>query len=151
MEKYGGLSGERTMYGMSSMGTNSVTPMDNGSPPPPLESLSKTLTPTLPTPNATAVQILVTTGSPAPCTPVPHVGKPCRVMLHIIVWRPNVISVTNGDTLTRYATFESVGDATPPDTWSITVQSARLSNQKFATYGGTYSNDDDLNTLVDDN
>ena len=44
-----------------------------------------------------------------------------------------MISVTDGDTLTRYATFGSVEDATPPDTWLITVQSTRLSNQKFAT------------------
>ena len=107
--------------------------MDSGSPPPPLESLSKTLAPTLLTPNVTTVRILVTTGSPAPCTPVPLVGKPRRVTLHIIVWRPNVISVTDGDTLTRYATFGSVEDATPPGTWSITVQSTRLSNQKFVT------------------
>ena len=108
----------------------------NGSPPPPLESLSKTIALSPPTPNATIAWISVTTGSPAPYTPVRPVESRCQVMLHIIVWRPNVISAIDGDILTRYAIFGSVGDATPKDIWSITVQSIRLPNQKLTTLMG---------------
>ena len=54
-------------------------------------------------------------------------------MRHISVWRPNVISVIDGDTPTTFATFESVEDATPRGMWSITAQSIRLPSQMFAT------------------
>ena len=113
--------------------STSKSQKDNGSPPPPLESSSRTPAPTPLTPNATVAQISVTMGSPAPYTPVPLVGKQHLAMLHIIAWRPNVISVIDGDTLTRYAIFGSVEDVTPPDMWSITVQSTCLPNQKLVT------------------
>ena len=109
---------------------------DNGSPPPPLESSSKTPTPTPPTPNVTFARILVTTGSPAPCTPVPPVGSQHRAMRHIIVWQPNVISVIDGDTQTRFAIFGSAEDVTPQDMWSITAQSTRLLNRELAILMG---------------
>ena len=54
-------------------------------------------------------------------------------MWHIIVWRPNVISVTDGDIPTMSATFESVEAVTPWDMWSITAQSIHLPSQTFAT------------------
>ena len=54
-------------------------------------------------------------------------------MQHIIVWRPNVISVTDGDILTTFATFESVEDVTPCGMWLITAQSIHLPSQTFAT------------------
>ena len=78
-------------------------------------------------------------------------GNQRQVTRHIIVWQPNVISVTDGDILMKFAIFRSVEDAnalghvvdnclvnllTQPDTQS--------------TYGGTYPDNDDLNTLVDD-
>ena len=44
-----------------------------------------------------------------------------------------MISVVSGDTPTKFATFGSVGDATPQGMWSITAQSIRLPNQKLAT------------------
>ena len=109
---------------------------DNGLPPPPLESLSGTLAPTPPTPNVTFAQILVTTGSPAPCIPVLPVGNQHPVMQHIIVWQPNVISVINGDTQMRFAIFGSVEDVTPRDMWSITAQSTCLLNQELAILMG---------------
>ena len=43
-----------------------------------------------------------------------------------------MISVVDGDTLTTFATFESVEDATPWGMWSITAQSIRLPSQMFA-------------------
>ena len=105
----------------------------NGSLPPPLESLSKVIALSPPTPNATIARILVTTGSPAPYTPVLPVESQRQVMPHIIVWRPNVISVIDGDILMRYAIFRSVEDVTPEGMWSITVQSTRLPNQELIT------------------
>ena len=105
---------------------------DNGSLPLPLASLSKTPTLTPPTPNVTVARISVTTGSPAPCTPVLPAGNQCLVMRHIIVWQPNVISVIDGDTRMRPAIFGSAEDVTPPDMWSITAQSTRLLNQELA-------------------
>ena len=117
------------------MSSTSKLQKDNGSPPP-LKSSSKTPAPTPPTPNVIIAQISVTTGSPAPCTPVLPVGNPRRATQHIIVWRPSVISVIDGDTLTRFAIFGSVEDATPWDTWSITVQSIHLPSQKLATLMG---------------
>ena len=112
------------------------SPKDNGSLPLPLRFLSKTPVLTPPIPNVTVAQILVTTGSPAPCTPVLPVGNRHWAMWHIIVWQPNVISAIDGDTLTRFATFESVEDAMPQDMWSITAQSIHLSSQKLATLMG---------------
>ena len=103
----------------------------NGSPPPPLEFSFKTTAPSPPTSNVTIAQISVITGSPAPYTPVPPVGSWHQAMPHIIVWKPNVISVTDGDTLMRYAIFGSVEGVTSKDMWSITVQSTHLSNQKL--------------------
>ena len=70
----------------------------NGSPHPPLEFLFRTPALTFPIPNVTVAWISVTTGSPAPCTPALPVENWHWVMPHIIVWRPNVISVTDGDT-----------------------------------------------------
>ena len=105
----------------------------NGSPLLPLKFSSKTLALTPPTPNVTVARISVIMGSPVPCIPVLPAGNRRLVMLHIIVWRPNVISVTDGDILMRYAIFGSVEDAMPRDMWSITVQSTHLPNQKFTT------------------
>ena len=119
---------------MKSSAFKSLT--DNGSPLPPLEFSSKTLALTPPTPNVTVARISVITGSLVPCIPVLPAGNWHLVTLHIIVWRPNVISVTSGDILMRYAIFESVEDATPWDMWSITVQSTHLPNQKFAALMG---------------
>ena len=118
------------------MSSASKAQKDNGSPPPPLESSSKTPTPTPPTPNVTFAQILVTTGSPAPCTPVPPARSPLWATWHIIVWQPNVISVIDGDTLTKFAIFESAEDVTPQDMWSITAQSTHLLNQELTTLMG---------------
>ena len=108
-------------------------PKANGLPPQCPESLSNALAPTPPTPNTTFAQILVTTGSSARCTSVLPAGKQHPVMQHIIVWRPNVISVVDGDTLMTFATFRSVEDATPWGMWSITAQSIHLPSQMFAT------------------
>ena len=110
--------------------------MANGSLPPPLEFLSKTIVLSPPMPNATIARILVTTGSPAPYTPVLHAENQCQVMPHIIVWKPNVISAIDGDILMRYAIFGSVEDVMPKDMWSITVQSTHLPNQKLTTLMG---------------
>ena len=105
---------------------------DNGSLPPPLESWSTTPAPHCPTPSVTFVQILVTMGSSALCTPVLQaVGNQHQVMQHIIVWQPNVISVIDGDTQTRSAIFRSVEDAMPQGMWLITAQSIHLPNPKL--------------------
>ena len=109
------------------------SPMGNGSPLPPLEFLSEILALTPSTPNVTIARISVITGSPAPCIPVLTAGNRHLVTPHIIVWKPNVISVTGGDILMKDATFGSVEDATPRDMWSITVQSTHLPNQRLAT------------------
>ena len=107
----------------------SISATDNGSPHPLPESSSNNRTPAPPLPNATFVRILVIMGSPAPCIDAPPVRRQPPVMLPIIVWRPNVISVIDGDTPTRYATSGSVEDATTRATWSITALSTRLTNQ----------------------
>ena len=109
------------------------SPMGNGSPLPPLEFLSEILALTPPTPNVTVARISVIMGSPAPCIPVLTAGNRHPVMPHIIVWKPNVISVTSGDILMKDATFGSVEDAMPRDMWSITVQSTHLPNQRLTT------------------
>ena len=64
--------------------------------------------------------------SSAPCTSVLPVGRPRQVMWHITVWRPNVVSVLDGDILMMSATFKSVEDVIPWGMWSITVQSIHL-------------------------
>ena len=118
---------------MTKMSSRSRLPKANGLPPQHPESLSNTLTPTPPTPNATFAQISAIMGSSAQCTSVLPAEKRHPVMQHIIVWRPNVISVVDGDTLTMFATFGSVEDATPRGMWSITAQSIRLPSQMFTT------------------
>ena len=127
----------------------------NGSLPHPCKSWSNALVPPPPTPSATFARISVTMAYTAQCTPVQPVTKPHQVMLPIIVWRPSVVSVIDGDTLTKSVTFESVEDAMPRDMWSITAQSIHLPNQTLeALMVGvcrTYSDNNDLNTLVDDN
>ena len=55
-------------------------------------------------------------------------------MLHIIVWKHNVVSVVNGDTLMKSVTFESVEDATPRDMWLITAQSICLPNRTLEAH-----------------
>ena len=110
--------------------------MDNGSLHPLPKSSSNTRTPTLLPPNATFVWILVTMGSHAPCIVAPPVRRQPPVTLPIIVWRPNVISVIDGDTPTRYATSESVEDATTWAMWSITALSTRLMNQTLGRLMG---------------
>ena len=100
----------------------------NGSHPPPPESSYNTLAPALPPPNVTFVWISVTMGSSAPCTAALPARRQPPVTLPIIVWQPNVISVIDGDILTKFATFDTVEDAMPPDMWSITVLSTRLPN-----------------------
>ena len=104
---------------------------DNESLPLSLVSSSKTPALTSPTPNVTVAWISVTTGSPAPCTPVLPAGNRRPVTRHIIVWQPSVISVIDGDTQMKPAIFGSVEDVTPPDMWSITAQSTRLLNQEL--------------------
>ena len=104
----------------------------NGSLPQHPESSSNTLTPTPPTPNATFAQILVTTGSSAQCISVLPAEKQHLVTWHIIVWRPNVISVID-DIPTTFATIRSVEDATSQGMWSITAQSIHLPSQTFTT------------------
>ena len=90
--------------------------------------LSNTRARAPPPPIATFAQILTIMGSPAQCTSVLPVGNQHQDMLHIIVWQPNVISVTNEDTLTMSAIFRSVEDVTPQGMWSITAQSIPLPN-----------------------
>ena len=107
----------------------SISATDNGSPHPLLESSSNNRIPAPPLLNATFVRILVIMGSLAPCIDAPPVRRQPPVMLPIIVWRPNVISVTDGGTPTRYATSGSVEDATIRATWLITALSTRLTNQ----------------------
>ena len=94
----------------------------------PPESLYNTLVPAPLPPSATFVWISVTMGFSAPCTAAPPVRKRLPVMLPIIVWKPNVISVVGGDILTRCAIFGSAEDATTQATWSITALSTRLTS-----------------------
>ena len=111
----------------------SRSPKDNGSPLRPLGFLSNTHAPALPPPGAMFARISAITDFLAPCTPVLPVGNRRQDTLHIIVWRPNVISVTDGDTLMTSAIFRSVEDVTPWDMWSITAQSTPLTNQLLKT------------------
>ena len=62
-------------------------------------------------------------------TPAQSAKKPHQAMQHIIIWRPNVVSVIDGDILTMSAIFGSVEDVTPQDMWLITAQSIHLPNQ----------------------
>ena len=105
------------------------SPKDNGSHPRPPVSWSNTPAPAPLPPSATFVRIQVTMDFSAPCIAAPLVKKPPLVTLPIIVWRPNVISVVGGDTQMRYATSESVEDATTRATWSITALTTRLTSQ----------------------
>ena len=87
----------------------------------------------LPTPSVTFAQIMVTMASFAQCTPVQPVGRPHQAMWHIIVWRPNVISVIAGNIPMTSAIFRSAEDVTPRGMWLITAQSIHLSNLLLAT------------------
>ena len=107
----------------------SKSPKDNGSPPLPPESWFNTHILPPPTPSATFAQISVTMACTAQCTPAQPAMRPHQVTLPIIVWRPSVVSVINGDILTKSVTFGSVGDVMPRDMWSITAQSTCLPNQ----------------------
>ena len=75
----------------------------NGSLPQHPESSFKALAPPPPTPNVMFARISVTTGSSAQCTSVLPVGRRHLAMWHIIVWRPSVISVIDGDILMMFA------------------------------------------------
>ena len=79
-------------------------------------------------------QIMVTMACTAQCTPAQPAVKLHQVMLPIIVWRPSVISVINGDTQTKYATSKFVEDVMPKGMWSITVQSTCLPNQMLEAF-----------------
>ena len=105
------------------MSSKSRLPKGNGSPPLPQESLCTTPSHPPPPPTVTIAQILVTMAWNAPCTPAfPIIRQPLD-MLHIIVWKPNVISVIDGNILTTYAIFRSVAEVMNEDMWWITVQS----------------------------
>ena len=118
------------------MSSTSKLLKENGSLPPPPGSSFNALAPILPAPDVTFAWISVTMGSCAQCTYVPLAGKQRQDMLHIIVWQPNVVSVIDGDTLTTFATFESVEDATPQGMWSITAQLTHLPSQTLAALMG---------------
>ena len=106
----------------------SRSPRDSGSPPHPPASSSNTHARAPPPLTATFARILVIMDFSAPCTSVLPVGNQHWDMLPINVWRPNVISVFNGDILTTSATFGSAGDVTPQGMWSITAHSIPLPN-----------------------
>ena len=108
------------------MSSASKSLKDNGSPPQHLKSSSHILTPPPPPPNVTFAQIVVTMACTSRCTPVQPAMKLCQVTLPIIVWQPNVISVTDGDIPTKFAIFGSVEDAMPQGMWLITAQSIHL-------------------------
>ena len=114
------------------MSSESRSQKVNGSPHQPLGFWYNAPVPAPPTSNVTFAQILVIMASSAPCTPALLAGRWLQVMQHIIVWRPSVISVIDGDIPMTSATFESMEDAMPLDMWSITVQSTPLPNQTFA-------------------
>ena len=111
-------------------------PKGNGSLPRPPVSWFNTPTPALLPPSATFVRIQVTMDSSAPCIAAPLVRRWPLVMLPIIVWRPNVISVIGGDTPMRYATSGSAEDATIRATWSITALTTRLTSQTLSQLMG---------------
>ena len=109
---------------------------DSGSPPLPLESLFNAPAPPPPTPNVTFAQISVTMGSSVPCIFVLSAENRRWVTQHIIVWQPNVISVTDGDIPMKFAIFGSVEDAMPWGTWSITARSIHLSSRMLRALMG---------------
>ena len=121
---------------MSTMSSESRLLKANGLPPQHPEFWSNIHAPPPPTPAVIFAQILVTTGSSAPCMSVLPVGRLHWVMQHIIVWQPSVISVIDGDIPTMSAIFGSVEDATPQGMWSITAQSICSPSQMFAALIG---------------
>ena len=106
----------------------SRSPRDSGSHPHPPVSWSNTPTRAPLPPSATFVQIQVTMDSSVPCIAAPPARRQLLATLPIIVWRPNVISALDGDTLMRYATSGSVEDVTIRATWSITALTTRLTS-----------------------
>ena len=118
---------------MPTMSSVSRSLKASGSLPPHPESWSNAHTLPPLTPVVTFAQISVTMGSSAPYTSALPVERPCQVMRHIIVWRPSVISVIDGDIPTTSAIFGSVEDATPQGMWLITVQSIRSPSWTLAT------------------
>ena len=106
---------------------------DSGSPLLPPRSWYTTPCHPLPPPTATFVLISVTMAQNALSTPVLPVVKWPQVMLLIIVWQPNVISVINGDILMISAIFGSVEGVMNEDMWWITVQSTPYPNLKLNT------------------
>ena len=97
------------------------------------ESWFRTHSPRPLTPNPTFVWISVTMAWTAPCTPVHPIVRQPQDTLLIIVWKPNVISVIDGDILTIYATFKSVEDVMAKGMWWITVQLTPYLNQQLTT------------------
>ena len=73
---------------------------------------------------------------------LPFLSSRPQDTLLIIVWRPNVISVIDGNIPMMYAIFRSVADNCPIN--------PLFQPETHDTYGGTYSKDNDLNILVDD-
>ena len=111
----------------------------NGLRRPPPESWYNTLVPAPPPPGAMFGQISVTMGSSAPCIAAPPVRRWPLVMLPIIVWRPNVISVIDGDTPRRNAISESAEGALTQAMWSITALSTRLTSQTLNQLMGEHT------------
>ena len=85
----------------------------------------------MPPPTVTIAQSLVTTQWNVLSTLALPVNKLCQDMLLIIVWRCNVISVVDGDTLPTSAIFKPVPNAMKEDMWWITVQSTPYLLQKL--------------------
>ena len=121
---------------MMKMLSISRSPKANGSPPCLHKSWSNAPAPPPPTPSATCVWISVTMASSAQCTPAQPVKRLCWATQHIIVWKPNVVSVFDGDTLMTSAIFRFVEDAIPQDMWSMTAQSTHLPNHSLTALMG---------------
>ena len=81
-----------------------------------------------PPPTVTIAQVSVIMAWNAHSTLVPPVTRQLLDTLLIIVWRPNVISVINGDILMMSAIFRSVVGVMNKDMWQITVQSTLYLN-----------------------
>ena len=105
----------------------------NGSPPPPHESWCATLPHCPPPPTVTIARISVTMAQNVCSIPVPPINRWHLDILLIIVWRPNVISVVDGDIQTMSAIFRSVVDVMSKGMWEMTVQSTPYLNQKLTT------------------
>ena len=86
-----------------------------------------------PPPTVTTAQVLVIMAWNAHSTLVPPVTRQLLDTLLIIVWRPNVISVINGDIPMTSAIFRSVVGVMNKDMWQITVQSTLYLNWKLDT------------------